>query len=107
MVPRWKGWAARSPCSRIRRRHAHVSSGHELQYRVKPDCADPVIRQALPQDCRQPHEMADVPQVLLTHLTLSEPPALTTQTSPAGQVQPVAPEQMTVAQAEVVIAQWE
>jgi hypothetical protein len=44
-----------------------------------PPCADPTTVQVPLHDCKQPHDIADVPQVLLTHSAKSAPPARTTQ----------------------------
>ena len=54
------------------------------------------------QDCRQPQARGDVPQVLLTHSALTAPPARTTHTWPAGQVELEGFAQSTGAHAPVV-----
>jgi len=57
-----------------------------LQKIPTPPCAEPTTVQSPMHDWRQPHEIADVPQVLLTHSAKIAPPARTTQIWPAAHV---------------------
>jgi hypothetical protein len=50
-----------------------------LQETVIPVCTDPSTEQTPLQDCRQLHEISDVPQLLVSHVASTAPPALMKQ----------------------------